>query len=651
MRITSVSACGLLTFENFRLDLDKRLTLIVGPNGSGKSNFGRLFEIVSRVIQSADRDSSGLQETLKRYLVSRRVELDEHGIEIRLTYQLTENFERELLASFVRACTVAALLDKNYGFDTSEIEDWADTITQDQLECLYRGEIVVHHGGTPDAQWECWIEFEIAGVLYLWGMLGTRRDSIVQTKDHSRTDLPGVNLANRLRAGLEPSASSAHTPPAQDFNFSILLPNSDSTVSCALDLGRQPVPRAFQGLAEQIGVNPIGSASDRINYYGLAHIFSIILRRSFIQTNDTRLLPSWTSRSTTVEVNSGENVLRTLFALKNGRSTEVETFRKIQALFSDFTHGRKMELAILPMDAEIGIVPTEGAISILPIVLVSVSALSSTEQQKPHQQVPIEFAGAGAWEALVLSYILGSRLSSFIVLDEPAVALHPNLQRRLTTHLQSIDAQIVVITHSPYLFPLDGDRSTTRVIRFDRGNHSDTIPAVASDSRMAKIAPKLRRLGNERIAFASSVVLAEGKIDQAAIQALADQTNLDLDGHNVAIIDCDGRDNIPDYVRFCTDLRLRFLAIQDGDAGKPDAASGVQAVREAVSESSIGTLFEFPEDIESTLGGVKKDVQTVCEAMRAAAIQSEIPAEVAKLREMLSDLLEPQQNLIHLPTK
>lgn len=639
MRITSVSACGLLTFEDFGIDLDKRLTLIVGPNGTGKSNFGCLFEIVACVIQAADRDSPDLRQALKRYLASSRSELDNHGIEIRLSFQLTEIYERELFVSFVRACAVAALLGNNYGFDTIGIEHWAEGIVEDQLKSLFEGEIIVHHGGTPDAQWECGIEFESSGVRYFWEMLGSRPDSLVQTKDRLRRDLRGMSLSDRLSTGSPPPPPFAPTPPAQPFRFSTLLPDANSSISCSLDLGRQPPPRAFREFADQIGVSPIGLPADRISHYGLAHLFSMILRRSIVQTNDTRLLPRWSSRSESLEIESGESILKALLTLKNGRSTENQAFRNVQSLFSDFTHGRKMDLAFLPASEERGDTTADATLSILPIAFVSVNALRANESERPHQQVPIEFAGAGAWEALILAFVLGSRKSSLIVLDEPAVALHPNLQRKLMTHLQALDTQVVVITHSPYLFPLDEDQSETQVVRFERGEHAETLAAVVSDSLVAKIVPKLRQTGNERIAFASGVVLTEGKFDQVGIRTLVDQAKLDLDGYNIAIIDCDGRENIPDYARFCAGLGLRYLAIQDGDASKPDAAQGVQAVRDAVGESSLGALFEFPENIETTLGGVKKDSRAISDAARKFASQLELSSEIADLHQKLSDLV------------
>jgi energy-coupling factor transporter ATP-binding protein EcfA2 len=642
MRITSVSACGLLTFEDFHLDLDEHLTLIVGPNGAGKSNFDRLFEIVIRVIQAADRESPDLRQMLQRYLGGRRANLDDRGIEIRLAYQLTADFEKALLTSFVRTCVVATLLGNNFGFDTSGIEDWADGITEDHFVQLFLGELVVHHGGTPDAQWECAIEFGVEGVQYRWEMMGARRDSLVRAEDRLRTDLQGLQLSDRLPAGLAPTGTSAASTPVEPFTTSMILPDPNTMLSCSLVFGRQPPPRSFRYFAELIGVDPVGAAAGQNNHYGLAHVLWMIFQRASITTSDARLLPSgshsWSSESASLQLGAEGRIPEALLRLKNGRSTEFQAFRSVQSLFHLFTHGRTMEVAMVPAGAEGSEAVSEDALTVTPVVLVSVNPRSADKLDELYPQVPIEFAGAGAWEALVLAFVLGSQRSSFIVLDEPAVALHPNLQRALMTHLQGLSAQIVVITHSPYFFPLAEDQGKTRIVRFDRGERSDTHPAVVDKSLMTKMVPKLRQTGNERIAFASKVVLTEGKIDQAGLRSLAEASKIDIDGSNIAVVDCSGRENIPDYARFCAGLGLKYLAVQDGDAGKPDAAKGVAAVRTAVAESELGTLFEFAEDIETALGDVEKDVRAVSLAMREAATQPQVPPEILTLRQRLFEL-------------
>ena len=66
MEVRSVSACGILSFEEFHLDLNSQLTLIVGPNGAGKSNLGRLLEVVMAAIERSEQDTPDTRKILDR---------------------------------------------------------------------------------------------------------------------------------------------------------------------------------------------------------------------------------------------------------------------------------------------------------------------------------------------------------------------------------------------------------------------------------------------------------------------------------------------------------------------------------------------------------------------------------------------------------
>jgi hypothetical protein len=65
------------------------------------------------------------------------------------------------------------------------------------------------------------------------------------------------------------------------------------------------------------------------------------------------------------------------------------------------------------------------------------------------------------------------------MLDEPAVALHPSLQRQLGAHLLSAPAQFLVITHSAELLPL-ADAADVKLVRLDRA-----LPTRPRDSAIA----------------------------------------------------------------------------------------------------------------------------------------------------------------------
>jgi energy-coupling factor transporter ATP-binding protein EcfA2 len=117
-------------------------------------------------------------------------------------------------------------------------------------------------------------------------------------------------------------------------------------------------------------------------------------------------------------------------------------------------------------------------------------------------RVPKEMVWAGdgvqVWFQL-LYHVHRVRNHSVIVLDEPEVYLHPDLQRRLVRLLESTGAQIVLATHSTELLAeADGraavlvDRSRRRGIRPSTEAQHDMLSAMLGTAFNLRIAKALR---------------------------------------------------------------------------------------------------------------------------------------------------------------
>jgi hypothetical protein len=78
------------------------------------------------------------------------------------------------------------------------------------------------------------------------------------------------------------------------------------------------------------------------------------------------------------------------------------------------------------------------------------------------------------------------------------------------------------------------------------------------------------------------------------------------DALNISILDCGGRENLPDYVRLLDELHIDAFVITDGEASKirdNDSTAKSVAVVEAVA---TGRMFRFAEDTETALGTEKR---------------------------------------------
>jgi len=125
----------------------------------------------------------------------------------------------------------------------------------------------------------------------------------------------------------------------------------------------------------------------------------------------------------------------------------------------------------------------------VPAVFISVRVVTDPAELVP--EVPIEFAGAGAWEALILASVLCEQAASVVLLDEPAVALHPSLQRGLAAHLQEADPQFLVISHSAELLPLR-PAADVQLVRLDRDENGATRAWPVDDACRIKVSRSSR---------------------------------------------------------------------------------------------------------------------------------------------------------------
>jgi len=611
VRIKSISGAGVLSFDQFKLNLGKRLTFVVGPNGAGKSNMIRLLEIIRRAVECADGAAGNVDRMLASFLAARYVNSATPAVEARIAVTVTDDVERALVAEFVRATIVAAVIGHGGFTNVAEIDEWAEKeITEAKLLPLMEGEIVASHAGTQDGRWKCVYEFTApdhdgSPQRYEWRLLGDQPGAIMVVGQ----PVTGGSSIAKLITGSDTAPAAATVPVPGPFEFSKLLPRPDQpSMGFTFEVSQRvsAAQRRFTQLAGSLKFRRDGTST-----VSMATVLRLILRRALVQTSDTRLVPSgrmsWSSADAALTEGSEARLPELLLHLKNGDPAERARYRRIRDLFAEFAQGRTCEVRLLqvsqsPQPGEEPSAPAE-----VPAVWVTVNGVTAPTHLAP--EVPIEFAGAGAWEALVLASVLGEQAASVVVLDEPAVALHHNTQRKLAAYLAAAAAQFVVVSHSAELVPLS-QAADVQLVRLDRDSSGATRAWPVDDACRVKIAPKLVAKGNERLPFAARAILGEGQGDQEAILTLCQRMSIDVRRRNIMVADCGSRDNLPDYIWFCAQLGLPYLAIQDADAGNKNASQKSQDVRDAFQRYGGGDLFEFPVHMEKTFGVRKHSGRT-----------------------------------------
>lgn len=200
-------------------------------------------------------------------------------------------------------------------------------------------------------------------------------------------------------------------------------------------------------------------------------------------------------------------------------------------------------------------------------------------------RIPKELAWAGdglqVWTQLV-SHIYRVRDCSTIVLDEPEVYLHPDLQRRLVRLLESTGKQVILATHSSELIAESDPRLTVLV---DKSRRTGQRPRTEADlERMSNLLGTAFNLRLARALKSRVVVFFEGQ-DASILRRIARTLGLEhvANERGVAIIELGGYSHwgeIPPFVWLTKELlpeALTTFVVLDRDYRPEQVITEVEA--------------------------------------------------------------------------
>jgi len=595
VRLTSLEARELFSFDTLRVDDLPQTLVVVGPNGAGKTNLLRLLEVVRVAIDRAATFSQDAYQALVRFAGSRRLAASSADLStVRLGITLTEPWERELLVRFVRAAIASGLLrDTPTDSDTSGVFDWVRRhVGEKELAPLSAGAVVVDLVDAPTGPWAIGYEFEASGDRFRWVLDGMpTRGALLRVADAQRLNVPCYALAQKLDL-------DEHRVPRLPFTLADLLPPQGEGRVLTLDAGPQwaEVTREFTSL---LGI-PLDQAQR--NSYSIADVLQVVLGRGLVLLGDLRQPPRmmYTVEDVSVDPSptDGSRIPVRLFRLKNGAASDRRQYGGIQELFRRLT-GRSFDVALA------GTPPGQAEASAQGL---QVSVLI---QHNDHD-LPVEFAGAGIWEALLLSAVLPESAGVVAVLDEPARNLHPTMQRRLLTEMRGAAGQFIMATHSPYLVSLQEDRDLAGIVRFGISNDVTRARRIATGRPdIARLRKALGESADARaLLFARGVVLVEGGTELGALpewfaKSSTAQHRGPPDALNVVIFSVDGDQGFRTIVAFLHGLGVPWAIVCDGSVYRfrngngqifQQALSGgidSPALQEAVDQAAAGKAVGF----------------------------------------------------------
>jgi CRISPR-associated exonuclease Cas4 len=204
--------------------------------------------------------------------------------------------------------------------------------------------------------------------------------------------------------------------------------------------------------------------------------------------------------------------------------------------------------------------------------------------------------------------------SSYFVLEEPELYLHPQAQRELFDSLVELskgDSQVLLCTHSSSFISLDRYPSICIVRKntIDEGTTilqcTEGLFAEPSDKDLFNLTYWVNPDRGE-LFFARKVILTEGLTEKTVIPLLAGK--LGIFRHDFTVIDCGSKDSMPSYLQLLNKFRIPYVTVFDRDhqAGKSaDAIASADKTSAKVRQNvdnAIGKTIILENDIEKKLG-------------------------------------------------
>ncbi|TKA09491.1 AAA family ATPase [Actinacidiphila oryziradicis] len=580
MKIHSIAAEDFLSFASLALSLRPGTTIVTGPNGAGKSNLASAVALPLLVLERGLRGADA--DPLEVFQQAGRLGADTYAVS--LDIELDQPWEEDLVRWFVEAAVASAALEDVSPGDPSPRAAVLALFTElgvaaDSVRSLLRGTLcVAYNARQPERWWAAW-NFRHANEDFQLLVDGPGRNRL--QRGHIFPWMDG--LVNHFRTTVPPLG---HTPDAdttggvavlRSFLREEMSERAGKPQPSAVDFGRM-LDTLDQMVAFVMQVQPLtnGSARQPVSLGMLARalgheqqqpkvrfefrtVLAEVLRRGLVLT-DNRRLPlarhfPLAALGAPVDLRDGSGVAAELFRLKNGDPDEQQRFEQARGIFTGIT-GLSLYLRSLPADDS----------------TVAVDILVGEADQARIAQ----FAGAGIQEALLLATLLAGEPGRVVVLDEPAVNLHPTMQRRLARRLADVHG--IVITHSPDLIPCSSIDDLDHVVRLTPhpdGTRVATLPAQ-NKGRLGEWLQNLLLTDVRALLFASAVILCEGSTELGALGHWWQDGAAGLgdpQGANIALVDVGGDNNFGGYINYLEAFQIPWAAVADGPAFGP--ASGL----------------------------------------------------------------------------
>jgi CRISPR-associated exonuclease Cas4 len=204
--------------------------------------------------------------------------------------------------------------------------------------------------------------------------------------------------------------------------------------------------------------------------------------------------------------------------------------------------------------------------------------------------------------------------SSFIIIEEPELYLHPQAQREFFSSLKQLSEknhQVIITTHSSFFLDLSLYKSICIVRKNGRTSPTEIFQCredLFKELNDKKTFNLIYWINPERgeIFFSEKTILVEGQTEKTIIPYIADK--LGIFKHGYSLIDCGSKESIPIYEYLLNKFNIEYVVVYDKDhqSSKTKEQITLSDQKSKQIEDSInptlGKSVVLENDIEEEIG-------------------------------------------------
>ena len=213
-------------------------------------------------------------------------------------------------------------------------------------------------------------------------------------------------------------------------------------------------------------------------------------------------------------------------------------------------------------------------------------------------EVDIENEGAGVQSAVAIAiaraYAEIVQKPLILAIEEPELYLHPHGCRHFYKILKELSrrgVQVIYTTHERSFVNVADLESILLVKKENGGTRVYTCRNSITGIDAIKIASKFDEELNE-VFFADEVILVEGPEDKIACKLAFERLGVELDKHNISVIDCGGNTGIRPMVEILQSFNIDTYVLMDEDPGNPKTQQLINNLKNLLGNDRV--LLQSP---------------------------------------------------------